>query len=328
MEAVWMTARRTNFTKRSLLPDLEIQRQAFGWPWEDGLSMITSKTEMIFKSSQGHSTDEIYSTIFQPVFGQIASSGVFRSQFAENLVAFMSEYGFDGVDIDWEYPGAGDRGGTKNDYDNFPLLLKAIRQAFNDHGHGRWGISITAPSSYWYLQWFNLGELVKHVNFINLMSYDLHGIWDQNNEIGKQVLAHTNLTEVDHALELFWRNNVDPKMINLGVAFYGRSYKLADAACRLPGCRFSGPGDKGECSNTEGYLSYREIMDKIKQAGDSAEEIWDEVAAVKMLVYDSNNCQSPFTLLHQLALCLHRITDHVCLRQGSHTMTAPHFNRK
>ncbi|KAL5087414.1 hypothetical protein Trisim1_007813 [Trichoderma cf. simile WF8] len=228
-------------------------------------------------------------TIFQPVFGQIASSGVFRSQFAENLVAFMSEYGFDGVDIDWEYPGAGDRGGTKNDYDNFPLLLKAIRQAFNDHGHGRWGISITAPSSYWYLQWFNLGELVKHVNFINLMSYDLHGIWDQNNEIGKQVLAHTNLTEVDHALELFWRNNVDPKMINLGVAFYGRSYKLADAACRLPGCRFSGPGDKGECSNTEGYLSYREIMDKIKQAGDSAEEIWDEVAAVKMLVYDSNN---------------------------------------
>ncbi|PNP44197.1 hypothetical protein THARTR1_11088 [Trichoderma harzianum] len=271
---------------------------------EDGTTLDDSEADKLYKAvtsarfgnpntgfwlALGGWTFNDNNTIFQPVFGQIASNGGFRRQFAENLVAFMSEYGFDGVDIDWEYPGAGDRGGTKNDYDNFPLLLQAIRQAFNDHGHGRWGISITAPSSYWYLQWFNLGELVKHVNYINLMSYDLHGIWDQNNEIGKQILAHTNLTEVDHALELFWRNNVDPKMINLGVAFYGRSYKLADASCRLPGCRFSGPGDKGECSNTEGYLSYREIMDKIKQAGDSAEELWDEVAGVKMLVYDSNN---------------------------------------
>ncbi|KAL6693261.1 glycoside hydrolase family 18 protein [Trichoderma pleuroticola] len=271
---------------------------------EDGTTLDDSEADKLYKAvtsarfgnpntgfwlALGGWTFNDNNTIFQPVFGQIASNGGFRRQFAENLVAFMSEYGFDGVDIDWEYPGAGDRGGTKNDYDSFPLLLQAIRQAFNDHGHGCWGISITAPSSYWYLQWFNLGELVKHVNYINLMSYDLHGIWDQNNEIGKQILAHTNLTEVDHALELFWRNNVDPKMINLGVAFYGRSYKLADASCRLPGCRFSGPGDKGECSNTEGYLSYREIMDKIKQAGDSAEELWDEVAGVKMLVYDSNN---------------------------------------
>lgn len=40
------------------------------------------------------------------------------------------------------------------------------------------------------------------VDWINLMSYDLHGVWDSSNPIGNQVLSHTNLTEIDHALDL------------------------------------------------------------------------------------------------------------------------------
>lgn len=34
------------------------------------------------------------------------------------------------------------------------------------------------------------------------MSYDLHGIWDRDNPIGNQILGHTNLTEIDLALDL------------------------------------------------------------------------------------------------------------------------------
>ncbi|ROV99663.1 hypothetical protein VSDG_03081 [Cytospora chrysosperma] len=228
-------------------------------------------------------------TLFQPVFGQIASNSILRQEFARNLVNFMTEYGFDGVDFDWEYPGAPDRGGTDADVENYPLLLQAVRKAFNDYRHGAWGISFTAPSSYWYLRWFDLPALVDHVNFVNLMSYDLHGIWDKQNEIGNQILAHTNLTEVDLALELFWRNSIDPAMINLGIAFYGRSYTLTDAMCSEPGCKFSDPGAKGKCTQTAGYLSYREIMDKINEEEGSAAETWDEQAGVKMVVYNSNN---------------------------------------
>lgn len=44
--------------------------------------------------------------------------------------------------------------------------------------------------------------MVPHVDWVNLMSYDLHGVWDGNNIIGKQVLAHTNLTEIDLSLDL------------------------------------------------------------------------------------------------------------------------------
>lgn len=44
--------------------------------------------------------------------------------------------------------------------------------------------------------------MVPHVDWVNLMSYDLHGVWDGSNPIGKQVLAHTNLTEIDLSLDL------------------------------------------------------------------------------------------------------------------------------
>lgn len=36
------------------------------------------------------------------------------------------------------------------------------------------------------------------------MSYDLHGVWDSTNPIGSHVLAHTNLTEIDLALDLVY----------------------------------------------------------------------------------------------------------------------------
>lgn len=40
-------------------------------------------------------------TVTQPLFGEIAADAGKRQTFANNLVAFMELYGFDGVDLDW-----------------------------------------------------------------------------------------------------------------------------------------------------------------------------------------------------------------------------------
>lgn len=42
-------------------------------------------------------------TATQPTFGDIARTETNRQTFANNLVDFMKKYGFDGVDLDWEY---------------------------------------------------------------------------------------------------------------------------------------------------------------------------------------------------------------------------------
>ncbi len=205
-----------------------------------------------------------------------------RARFIENLMFFMTRTGFDGVDLDWEYPGAPDRGGQKDDGENFTKLLQEMRVAFDKMGT-RKVISFTAPTSYWYLRHFDIKASVETADFVNIMAYDLHGVWDGNNPIGKQLLAHTNLTEISLALDLFWRNEVDPGKVNMGLGFYGRSFQLSDPGCSTPGCMFKAGASKGPCTDNSGTLSYREIMDIIDEY--SLTPYYDEVNAVKYITW-------------------------------------------
>lgn len=90
----------------------------------------------------------------QPVFPDIAGDAAKRQKFADNLVSFMTRYGFDGVDLDWEYPGAPDRGGLEEkDIPNFVKLMKTLRTTFKASTRGNYGLTFTIPTSYWYLRW-------------------------------------------------------------------------------------------------------------------------------------------------------------------------------
>jgi GH18 family chitinase len=89
------------------------------------------------------------------------------------------------------------------------------------------------------------------------MSYDIHGLWDQASIwTGPYLKGHTNITEIDDALDLLWRNGIPSKKVNMGFGFYGRSFTMSDPKCRDPGCTFSGAGAAGPCSNAEGILTY------------------------------------------------------------------------
>ncbi|KAK9423441.1 putative cytochrome p450 protein [Seiridium unicorne] len=178
---------------------------------------------------------------------------------------------------------APDRGGKDEDTDNFVSLIKALRTTFNASPRSL-GLSFTTPSSYWYLKWFDLPNLLKYADWTNLMSYDLHGTWDRNNPIGA---SHTNLTEIQSAVALFWRVGIKPEQIVMGFGFYGRSFQLSDPSCSTPGCAFSGGGDAGPCSATSGILMYYEIQAILNQV-DGLEPVYDEDAAVKYLVFDDD----------------------------------------
>ncbi|KAI0523939.1 glycosyl hydrolases family 18-domain-containing protein [Xylaria bambusicola] len=218
-------------------------------------------------------------TIWQPVFSDLSSSKEKRSRFIDQLTKFMKRFGFDGVDLDWEYPGASDRGGHKNDGENFTKLLEEMRDAFS----GKYEVSFTAPTSYWYLRHFDIKGSSEAADFVNLMAYDLHGIWDANNPIGAQVLAHTNLTEIENALNLLWRNEVKAGKVNLGLGFYGRSFQLSDPSCYQPGCSFKGGAAPGPCTDNSGTLSYAEIMDIIDEH--NLTPYYDEEHAVKWITW-------------------------------------------
>ena len=146
-------------------------------------------------------------------------------------------------------------------------------------------VSFTVPTSFWYLRHFDL-KAVDHVDFINVMSYDLHGVWDSSNPIGSHVYAHTNLSEIKLAMDLFWRNDVPPAKLNLGLGFYGRSFQLSDPSCYQPGCNFKGGAAPGGCSQNSGTLTYKEIQQVIKS--NNLKPYHDKEAAVKYITWNQD----------------------------------------
>jgi chitinase len=78
------------------------------------------------------------------IFSSMVSTSANRATFISSAIKFMKTYSFDGIDIDWEYPYAGDRGGVPADTANYVQFLKELRVACG----GVYGLTVTLPSSY------------------------------------------------------------------------------------------------------------------------------------------------------------------------------------
>lgn len=105
-------------------------------------------------------------------------------------------------------------------------LLQDFRDRI-DSENPHWELTITIPASYWYLRHFDITKMEQSLDWFNLMSYDIHGKWDQGNIwTGAYLKGHTNATEIDDALDLLWRNGIKP-----GNVVMGFGCKLPFAVC-------------------------------------------------------------------------------------------------
>ncbi|EWG55557.1 hypothetical protein FVEG_17546 [Fusarium verticillioides 7600] len=216
-------------------------------------------------------------------FSDIARSDANQRTFIKSLISFMATYGFDGVDIDWEYPAADDREGREEDFVNLPKFLSNIKSALKQSGE-RNGLSIAIPASYWYLQHFDLEKISKYVDHFNVMSYDFHGAWDTPKSwLGNHLNSHTNLTEIKEAFDLLWRNDVNPDQVNMGLAFYARTFTASSSSCMSPGCLFDAGGPAEPCTDAVGVMSNPEIMRKL--GGKIGSGDLDKAAAIKTLKF-------------------------------------------
>ncbi|KAF2705719.1 glycoside hydrolase family 18 protein [Pleomassaria siparia CBS 279.74] len=197
-------------------------------------------------------------------WSKLCSTASNRKVFINSLLKFMSKYGFQGADLDWEYPVAPQRGGDEGDSQNFVLLVKEMRAAFGT----KYGISLPLAPDYWYLRHFDAKAMEGSVDFFGFMAYDLHGPWDKNQKtITPVVRGQSEIPEIASNTIPLWFAELDLSKINFGVALYGRGYTLADPSCNTLGCPFSGASKPGACSHSEGVMGLTEIKDLIKKKG-------------------------------------------------------------
>ncbi len=116
-------------------------------------------------------------------FSDAALTAESRGRLAKSAVAFMAKYGFDGIDLDWEYPVSGGLAGNKTrpaDRENYTLLCAALRAELDSLGKkdGRkYLLTAAAPAGPKVVANFELKKLAAHLDWFNLMAYDFHGGW-------------------------------------------------------------------------------------------------------------------------------------------------------
>ncbi|KAL7472651.1 hypothetical protein ACHAXS_013011 [Conticribra weissflogii] len=166
-------------------------------------------------------------------FVGMAANPSSRQKFAKNCADLITSYGFDGIDLDWEYPGYKEHSGTENDIITFSLLLEDVRAELDkleDETGQYYKLTAALPCGPHHMININIPHINSVLDELNVMSYDFHGSWSDTTGVAAP-LFHQGWGEADFSVDDCVRNWVDGgasrEKINLGLAFYGRSFASA-----------------------------------------------------------------------------------------------------
>ena len=147
-------------------------------------------------------------------FSMMARDPAKRTAFCQACKEHIDNYGLDGIDLDWEYPGGGPSTNGKSNADpkNFVLVLKELRETIGDTKI----ISYASSSSAQYMDW---AGAMQYLDYVNVMTYDMGKPPKHNSPLRKS--STFNQTGCEESIELHRKAGVPLNRMNLGVPFYG-----------------------------------------------------------------------------------------------------------
>ena len=147
-------------------------------------------------------------------FSMMARDADKRTLFCTECKRLIDTYGFDGIDIDWEYPGGGPstNGKSSSDAANFNLVLKELRQTIGDTKI----ISFASSSSAGYVSW---AGAMEYLDYVNVMTYDMGDPPKHNSPLYKS--STFNQRSCEESINLHKNKGIPLDRMNLGVPFYG-----------------------------------------------------------------------------------------------------------
>lgn len=223
-------------------------------------------------------------------FSDVALTSASRAKFAASCVQFCNKYGFDGVDLDWEYPVSG--GLASNTYrpedsHNYALLTQEIRRQFNaadalDGKHRL--ITIAAPAGYDKIANFEMAAMSPSLDWMNIMAYDYHGSWE--NTTNHQAALYGNPNDpsplrdsytIASTVDALLQAGVPADKLVLGAPIYGRSWQGVGPTNNG---LFQHASGAGSGTWEKGSVDYADLLNKTKTQPSVYSVYWDDVAQV------------------------------------------------
>lgn len=199
------------------------------------------------------------------------------TSFVDSVMIFLNKHGFDGLSLNWEFPGK-----YPEDKKGFTDLCKALRAAFDsknyllsaavaaEEGIILNGICIAMHRSRLNKMTHTLfiigyeSEALNALDFVNIMTYDMHGFWEQSTDNHAPLYKRPWETEennVDYIVTKIYMNQLQvPNLkLNLGIPYYGQSWTLSSDITEIGAPAWGNGGAPGPFTQTPGTLAYNEI---------------------------------------------------------------------
>lgn len=209
---------------------------------------------------------------------------------ASSIVDYMIQWGFDGVDIDWEYPS------TEKQAAQYTQLIKSLRAKLDALGLKNdryYQLSSAVTANHNNIKYTNPAETAPLLDSVNVMSYDYHGAFDaitgHNSPLYANSLDSDKKFNIDSTMKEYNQTWGIPKnKLMVGLSWYGRAWDFVSAnenIAGLPGLFNSGRAgvkgqwdDKNEFTGTNPYRKLKQMaLDKQFQ------RYWDAQAHVPYL---------------------------------------------
>lgn len=154
-------------------------------------------------------------------FSQACSSAENRAIFIASIVEAVNRFGYDGVDLDWEYPGSGSAGikYLSADKANFTALVKELRGELNKIRPGLLlTIAVASDTTYYDVKTVN-----NYVDYWNIMTYDF-----SSKSAGSRAVYDEPLTRTKESINSYIRAGASANKVVLGITFRAVKFKVSD----------------------------------------------------------------------------------------------------
>ncbi len=199
-------------------------------------------------------------------FSDAALSDTSRTIFADSCVAFIKQHGFDGVDLDWEYPVSGGLSSNvkrPEDKRNFTLLLQKLREKLDAQGaidNKHYMLTIAGGAGSTYVNNVELSAIHPYLDYATIMTYDLHGTWDAYTDMHAPLYMNTDVSpqykiSVDSSIQAWKKASFPMDKLVMGIPFYGYLYSSVPNVNNGLYQTFSGANSISYSKIAAGYLN-------------------------------------------------------------------------